>query len=164
MPLQGAICLQRLPEGAGEVNSGSGVSPSNSGSEATELTLEQALALVTKDVGKGDSATHIECIATWACPESDEDSDTATNGKGARTRVRVWFCPAADLAEDQVKDTTGAGDAFIGSVCYGLAGGMPLSEILPLAAFVAGQCCIQLGPRTGLPRVGELPATAASTN
>ncbi len=48
-------------------------------------------------------------------------------------------------------DTTGAGDAFIGSVLYGVSTGMAPPAILQLASVVAACKCTALGARPGLP-------------
>jgi len=40
--------------------------------------------------------------------------------------VRVTFAPAAKLPRGDVADTTGAGDSFIGSICYSIATGRGL--------------------------------------
>lgn len=53
-------------------------------------------------------------------------------------------------------DTTGAGDAFIGSIVYGLASGLPLAKAMQLGTVVAACKCTALGPRPGLPTVEQL--------
>ncbi len=55
-------------------------------------------------------------------------------------------------------DTTGAGDAFIGSVLYGLVSGMAPPRILQLAGVVAACKCTALGARPGLPTQQQLSA------
>lgn len=69
---------------------------------------------------------------------------------------------AAPLPKDQVADTTGAGDSFIGTVLYGLCTGMPLERVLQLAAVVAACKCTALGARPGLPRRSQLKAELLS--
>lgn len=54
-------------------------------------------------------------------------------------------------------DTTGAGDAFIGSVVYALATGLGCAKMLQLASLVAACKCTQLGARPGLPFRHALP-------
>jgi hypothetical protein len=66
--------------------------------------------------------------------------------------ARVTVSQAARLPQESVQDTTGAGDAFIGSVIYGLATGKGLRETMRLAAVVAACKCTALGARPGLPR------------
>ncbi|KAL4458589.1 hypothetical protein ABPG75_013454 [Micractinium tetrahymenae] len=68
----------------------------------------------------------------------------------------VTASTAAQLPAGAVVDTTGAGDAFIGSIVYGLATGMPVRKAVQLAAVVAACKCTALGPRPGLPRRANL--------
>lgn len=56
-----------------------------------------------------------------------------------------------------VVDTTGAGDAFIGGIVYGLVTKMKLEDTLALAAYVAAAEVAQVGARDGLPRREEVP-------
>lgn len=53
-------------------------------------------------------------------------------------------------------DTTGAGDAFIGSVLYGLATGLDRPRMLQLAATVAACKCMAIGARQGLPNASQI--------
>ena len=48
-------------------------------------------------------------------------------------------------------DTTGAGDAFIGTLLYGICRGLPPEKFLRLAAVVAAAKCTAVGARAGLP-------------
>ncbi len=70
----------------------------------------------------------------------------------------VTVAQAARLPAGAVVDTTGAGDAFIGSILYGLATGMPVRLAIQLAAVVAACKCTALGARPGLPRRANLRA------
>lgn len=65
--------------------------------------------------------------------------------------ARVFVTTAAGLPAGAVADTTGAGDAFIGSVVYGITSGMPPEQLLLLGAAVAACKCTALGARPGLP-------------
>ena len=58
-------------------------------------------------------------------------------------------CPS--IMQERVVDTTGAGDAFIGSMLVGLMNGMSKTDSLRLAATVAALKCTALGARPGLP-------------
>ena len=55
-------------------------------------------------------------------------------------------------------DTTGAGDAFVGSLMFGLATGLGIGAMLRLGAVVAACKCTALGARPGLPRREQLSA------
>jgi sugar/nucleoside kinase (ribokinase family) len=48
-------------------------------------------------------------------------------------------------------------DSFIGSVCFGVATGMPLPAAMRLGAYVAARKCTQLGARPGLPARDSIP-------
>lgn len=60
--------------------------------------------------------------------------------------------------QEAIVDTTGAGDAFIGTMLYAICNGMPPEESLRLAAVVAATKCTAVGARTGLPHRGALCA------
>lgn len=71
--------------------------------------------------------------------------------------VRVLYQPASAAHPDDIVDTTGAGDAFIGALAYALIEQMPLERALKLASWVAATKCRAIGPRAGLPRREEVP-------
>ena len=79
----------------------------------------------------------------------------AASGTSDVVAARLLFAPAA--ATSRVVDTTGAGDAFIGAMCYAAVAGMRSEAALRLAAWVAATKCRALGPRPGLPRRAEVP-------
>lgn len=68
----------------------------------------------------------------------------------------VTVASSARIPPESVVDTTGAGDAFIGSVVYGLVTGMKGEKILQLGSVVAAAKCTALGARPGLPRRDQL--------
>ena len=72
--------------------------------------------------------------------------------------VEVFYARAARLEDDLVADTTGAGDAFIGSICHGIATGMELGDAMRLGAYVAAKKCLKLGARPGLPKRDDVPS------
>lgn len=55
-----------------------------------------------------------------------------------------------------MQDTTGAGDAFIGTVLYAITNGLPLEKMLKLAALVAASGCTGLGSRPALPHAHQI--------
>ncbi|XP_077227366.1 pfkB-like carbohydrate kinase family protein isoform X4 [Tasmannia lanceolata] len=59
---------------------------------------------------------------------------------------------AEKIPPDELIDTTGAGDAFIGAILYAICAGMSPEKMLPFAAQVAGAGCRALGARMGLPQ------------
>ena len=70
----------------------------------------------------------------------------------------VTVSQAAQLPSDAVLDTTGAGDAFIGSVLYCIATGKSPQHAQRLGAVVAACKCTALGARPGLPHRNDLAA------
>lgn len=64
--------------------------------------------------------------------------------------VATWTHVACSVQED-IQDTTGAGDAFLGTLLYGTANNMPHHDMMKLAAVVAASKCTALGARPGLP-------------
>jgi sugar/nucleoside kinase (ribokinase family) len=70
----------------------------------------------------------------------------------------VTVAQAASLPGDAVLDTTGAGDAFIGSVLYCIATGKSPQHAQRLGAVVAACKCTALGARPGLPLRRDLHA------
>ncbi|EEH59245.1 pfkB family carbohydrate kinase [Micromonas pusilla CCMP1545] len=62
----------------------------------------------------------------------------------------VTFAPACLVTKSAVVDTTGAGDSFIGSMCYGIANGFDLTRAMRLGSYVAARKCREVsetGPR-----------------
>ena len=70
----------------------------------------------------------------------------------------------ASHPQESVVDTTGAGDAFVGSLLYGLATGTGIEAMLRLAAVVAACKCTKLGARPGLPYAVQLNDALLSTS
>jgi sugar/nucleoside kinase (ribokinase family) len=70
--------------------------------------------------------------------------------------LQVYACTASPLDQEHVVDTTGAGDAFIASLLYGLVRGKSFEEMLRLGTVVAACKCTQLGARPGLPRHADI--------
>lgn len=77
----------------------------------------------------------------------------SSSEKGSNEAVvgRLLLGTAATVPSAKVVDTTGAGDAFIGGITYGILAGFPPEKMLPLGATVAAAKCQALGARTGLP-------------
>lgn len=63
---------------------------------------------------------------------------------------------SADIPPDQIVDTTGAGDAFIGSMVYSVAMGLPPIKGCELGSLVAACKCTMLGARPGLPTMESI--------
>ena len=56
-----------------------------------------------------------------------------------------------------VRDSTGAGDAFVGALASGLRRGLQEQEIFSLASYVAAANCAADGARGGMPLWRTLP-------
>lgn len=69
---------------------------------------------------------------------------------------RKGFC--IPWLQEAVEDTTGAGDAFIGTILYGVIHKLPHDKMLRLAALVAACKCTALGARPGLPHAHDIDA------
>ncbi|MEW5310538.1 MAG: hypothetical protein WDW38_002327 [Sanguina aurantia] len=87
---------------------------------------------------------------------ASESSSSSSSGVSTVTAT-VMLAAAACLPKEAVVDTTGAGDAFIGSVVYALATGLGCARMLQLASLVAACKCTRLGARPGLPHRDALP-------
>lgn len=75
---------------------------------------------------------------------------------GRRCVAHQATAAARCALQDAVVDTTGAGDAFIGSVLYALATGLDRPSMLKLAVTVAACKCTAIGARQGLPAAAQL--------
>ena len=111
-------------------------------SEAFTMIVQKAVIPKAPEPGSGPEKS------------SEEKAAEAAAALGA---VEVIFAPAVKLQKSSVVDTTGAGDAFIGSMCYGVATGMELKDAMRLGAYVAAKKCGSLGARPGLPDISEVP-------
>jgi len=63
---------------------------------------------------------------------------------------------AADIPQNCIVDTTGAGDAFIGSMLFSIACGIPPVHGAVLGCLVAAVKCTKLGARPGLPYIEDI--------
>ena len=90
-------------------------------------------------------------------PEHALVSDKIYNLNGSGKCARVAFQPASRISSADMVDTTGAGDAFIGTMAKGLSCSADILKTLRLATFVAAQKCLQVGARAGLPFRDEVP-------
>eukprot|EP01134_Creolimax_fragrantissima_P008213 CFRG8213T1 len=104
-------------------------------------------------------------VDTGAISHSDKDMKPSTisgsehpsykeSESQSSTRVVVMQCPARPVSK--IKDTTGAGDAFIGGIVYGLCMGLRIETMLTLATNIAAMSIEEVGPRAGLPAKDQL--------
>jgi sugar/nucleoside kinase (ribokinase family) len=68
-------------------------------------------------------------------------------------------CSAYPLSSSEVVNTTGAGDAFVATVCYCLLHNYPIDKMLSLASFVAAtKCCESGGSLKGIIELNKIPS------
>ncbi|CAL5005408.1 unnamed protein product [Urochloa decumbens] len=111
-------------------------------SEAGEIDADALFESLQKKVDQ--SSTMPKCIASKPNLRISADEVGSISG-------RLLLSTAEVIPPGELIDTTGAGDAFIGAVLYGLCTGMPPERMLPFAAKVAGCGCRGLGARSSLP-------------
>ncbi|KAI7750147.1 hypothetical protein M8C21_008175 [Ambrosia artemisiifolia] len=113
--------------------------------QAEEIDIDD---LVEKLKCQSDSST-----ATPSCVSSDF---TILHAKGVGSVCGKLFLGTAEkIPQSELVDTTGAGDAFIGAVLYGICTNKSPEQMLPFAAQVAAIACRALGARAGLPRLTD---------
>jgi len=78
-----------------------------------------------------------------------------SEGSFGITKEAVIFTPAYEV---EVVDTTGAGDAFIGTMLYGLTNELPLQTVLQQASAAGALACTREGAQQALPNAAELQA------
>lgn len=76
-------------------------------------------------------------------------------------RYEIIECPCC--AVGNIVDTTGAGDAFIGGIVYGIICKMERERMLSLASHLAAKKIEGSGARDGLPRRENIPSQLLST-
>ncbi|XP_024004732.1 ketohexokinase isoform X2 [Eutrema salsugineum] len=111
-------------------------------SESKETDIEKLLETLKHKTGS--TATFPTCV-------SSETTKLKASGIGT-VSGRLFLGTAEQIPPEDLVDTTGAGDAFIGAVLYAICARMPPEKMLPFAAQVAACKCRALGARTGLPR------------
>lgn len=93
---------------------------------------------------------------SWTAPETVAVGSLAEDARTPSNIVRVTVATAADIPRDDVIDTTGAGDAFIGSMVFCIARGIPPSRAIGFCSVVAAMNCTALGARGGMPRLEDI--------
>ena len=165
---RGAVMLQRVDDWGNEEDNGEGGDQKRVSLSETLTRLEKE-ATTEKGGGANTNANASsggEVVPIPLAPATTSGAvyltDAGDDDAAAVGPVRVTFAPAATMSKDDIADTTGAGDSFIGSVCYGIATGWTSSMELPaamrLGAYVAGRKCTKLGARPGLPMRDTIPA------
>jgi sugar/nucleoside kinase (ribokinase family) len=106
------------------------------------LAAERA-AKLNADAGKEASYDH-------------DDAREERHPRRAASTYRLTSIPAASIDPEAVVDTTGAGDAFIGTMLFSVAMGLGPAKGARLASVVAAAKCLKLGARPGLVRLTDV--------
>lgn len=126
---------------------------------AASCKLPEAVQAARQAAAAAAAAANADACNAERYAMASGGSDSGTDGEDATALVAtVTAATAARLPPSAVLDTTGAGDAFIGSMVYCLATGMPAERALLLGGVVAACKCTALGARPGLPRRTSLRA------
>ena len=148
---RGAVMVQRVDDVLDETTTTTTTLRSLVGSLEAEAKAKET----KENKMYAESAVPLPAVPATSATVYLEDA-----GADAATKlgpVRVTFAPAAAMRAEQIADTTGAGDSFIGSFCFGVATGMALPAAMRLGAYVAARKCTALGARPGLPRRDTVP-------
>ncbi|CAM9638877.1 unnamed protein product [Chrysoparadoxa australica] len=70
--------------------------------------------------------------------------------------IQTIHCGAASVPAEDIVDTTGAGDAYIGGIIYGIVNRLPTHDMMALASTVAAKKLQSPGARPGIPTLAEL--------
>ena len=94
----------------------------------------------------------------------ESEAFVALDSSGKRAfALRAIFAPAQRLKNEQIVDTTGAGDAFIGTMAMAACSeDFNVAETMRLGSFVAAAKCQGFGARSALPRGEDIPPTLAA--
>uniref|UniRef100_A0A061RCN6 PfkB-type carbohydrate kinase n=1 Tax=Tetraselmis sp. GSL018 TaxID=582737 RepID=A0A061RCN6_9CHLO len=122
-------------------------------------SLSPMVLKMKRDVSDAAAAQRAAVVAAQKAARNNADSGNHEgyvgsasfehHGEGLTASVTV--VSAAVVDKDAIYDTTGAGDAFIGTLLYGLVTKMSHVKTLRLACLVSAANCTALGARLGLP-------------
>lgn len=114
---------------------------STEGNSQEEVDVDNLLEILKQR--KDDVATIPTCVSS---------SVSQLKAKGIGTlHGRLLLGTAEKIPPQELIDTTGAGDAFIGATLFAICADMSPEKLLPFAAQVAAANCRALGARTSLP-------------
>lgn len=88
----------------------------------------------------------------------DTNSRLVIGNSASVERKEYEVLECAPWNAESIVDTTGAGDAFIGGICYGIVAQHSLERMLCLGSFIAAKKLSSAGSRSGLPRRDVVPA------
>ncbi|KAL8262023.1 hypothetical protein R6Q59_026072 [Mikania micrantha] len=118
-----------------------------------------------EEIDADDLLEKLKCQSdsSTAVPSCISSDFTSLRARGLGSVCGKLFLGTAEkIPQPELVDTTGAGDAFIGAVLYGICTNKPPEQMLPFAAQVAAIACRALGARAGLPHLAD-PRLASFT-
>jgi ribokinase len=110
----------------------------------------------------GGVPSTVEEVAARARLLADETAVVVTMGESGALVVAGEETTHVPAPRVHAIDTTGAGDAFCGSLAAGLAGGLSLGGAVRDAVRVASQSTLRRGALEALPSAGEISALLAA--
>lgn len=121
--------------------------------DSLDAVLERLERSVRERTSSSEGEVPGESVASEAFIATDSRGECAF-------ALRAIFTPAKALKDEQVVDTTGAGDAFIGTMAMSACSeDFNVAETMRLGSFVAATKCQGLGARSALPRGEDIPST-----
>lgn len=125
------------------------IQPSTDNMDAERVRREAAerAALMNADLGKGDR---------YRGAGENSGLQKVECANNVRRSFVMTAIEAADIPQKYIVDTTGAGDAFIGTMLFSIASGISPVQGASLGCLVAAVKCMKLGARPGLPRIEDI--------
>lgn len=115
----------------------------------------------TSSPPSSSSASEIDLVS-GACARLGLLGVKMTHSQGAADeQLRVLRCPAWPLPREDIVDTTGAGDAFIGGFLFARMHGAADEQCLQLGTLCAAAKIRRAGARAGLPSLKDVMSTLA---
>ena len=133
-----------------------------------DVEIHDAFALALRhDVIVSNERQLLEVTGTWTLGDATtalqnrmrgenlRASLVTRGGEGCRviTETQRWQIPAFEV---DVRDPTGAGDAFVAGVAWGMAQRWPWPEVGRFANAVGALACCGLGAQASLPSLAEV--------
>lgn len=122
------------------------------------LAMERCHNAALPSSAKVATEEELSALAAAAAAAASSPADCTTRlyeHKG--TSWLVHLRKAIAIPPELIRDTTGAGDSFVGAVAYGVTKGFPLAKVLDLATYVSSCKCKGVGSHGGVPRISEVP-------
>lgn len=118
--------------------------------------MRDAAAARKKRQEAAERAAKLNADAGKEASYDHDDAREERHPRRAASTYRLTSIPAASIDPEAVVDTTGAGDAFIGTMLFSVAMGLGPAKGARLASVVAAAKCLKLGARPGLVRLTDV--------